>query len=925
MALKKAFVAGSALLLLSGQVNAQSKPKPATAKPAAAKTSAANLPAPVKVTSVEGITEYRLANGAQVLLFPDPSKPTITVNVTYKVGSRHEGYGETGMAHLLEHMVFKGTSKHKNIPAELTAHGASPNGSTWYDRTNYFETFAATDENLNWALDLESDRMINSFIADKDLKSEYSVVRNEFESGENSPSSVLMERVLSTAYLWHNYGKSTIGSKEDIEKVPIENLQAFYRKYYQPDNAVIIVVGKIDEAKTLALVNNYFGVIPRPDRVLPVTYTVEPQQDGERFVELRRSGDLQALSCAYHIPAGPHADFAAVDVLNEVLTNEPNGRIYQSLVKSGKASRTWSWAAGLHDPGFLFINVDVLKEKSLDDAKATLMATMDDLKTRPITADEVEKAKNRLIKDYESSYRNSGRVGTLLSEFIGQGDWRMGFIYRDRLKKVAVGDVNRVASAYLMASNRTTGVFIPTQNAVRATIPETPDVAKLLEGYKGGEALAAGEAFDPSPDNIDKRTEMVKMTSGAKYSLLTKATRGNTVVANITLRLGDEASLMNKAAIADITAQMLKRGTTKHTQSQINELLDKLQSNVNIGANGQSVAINISSTRKDLPQVLDLVDEMIHEPAFSADEFKTVIAENVSGYEEERSEPAAVVQREMQRINNNFPKGHIMYSMSVDEELEAVKAVTLDDIRKFHKDYYNGSSATGAIVGDFDAVVVKQRMNKLLDNWSAVKSFTRIANPYRDVPAKDQELLTPDKKNANFLAGMAIKMKDTDPDYAALTMGNFIFGGGFLNSRLATRIRQKEGLSYGVGSFFSAGSLDDRGNFGSYAIYNPENKTKLMIAYKDELNRFINEGITEQELKDAKSGIGQYRQNGRAQDGALAGKLNSNTYLGRQMAWDKSMDEKLQTLTVAEVNAALKRHLNAEKIVYVKAGDFKKG
>ncbi|HQE12001.1 MAG TPA: pitrilysin family protein, partial [Flavipsychrobacter sp.] len=438
-------MAGSlSCLLLTGVATAQTKPK-----------------APVKITSVEGITEYRLGNGLQVLLFPDPSKPTITVNITYHVGSRHEGYGESGMAHLLEHMVFKGSTKHKNIPAELTKHGASPNGTTWYDRTNYFETFNATDENLNWALDLESDRMINSFIDNKDLQSEFTVVRNEFESGENSPSGVLMERILSTAYLWHNYGKSTIGSKEDIEKVPIENLKAFYKKYYQPDNATLVVAGKIEEAKTLELVNKYFGGIPRPTRVLPKTYTVEPVQDGERFVELSRKGDVQAIAMAYHIPAGTHPDYAAVDVLNEVLTNEPNGRLYQSLVKSGKASSVWGWAAGLHDPGFIYINADVLKEKSLDDVKKTMFATIDELKTKPVTEDEVNKAKARLLKDYETVFRNSTRVGTLLSEYIGQGDWRSGFLYRDYLKKITAADVNRAAGNYMIASNRTYGTFIP--------------------------------------------------------------------------------------------------------------------------------------------------------------------------------------------------------------------------------------------------------------------------------------------------------------------------------------------------------------------------------------------------------------------------------------------------------------------------------
>ena len=196
-------------LLIAGAINAQ------------------EIQDPVKITTVEGITEYRLDNGLRFLLFPDPTKQTITVNITYLVGSKHENYGETGMAHLLEHLVFKGTPRHPNIPQELTEHGARPNGTTWTDRTNYFETFSATEENLRWALDLEADRMINSFISKEDLDSEMTVVRNEFESGENNPWRVLMQRMMSTAFDWHNYGKSTIGARSDIEKVPIERLQDF--------------------------------------------------------------------------------------------------------------------------------------------------------------------------------------------------------------------------------------------------------------------------------------------------------------------------------------------------------------------------------------------------------------------------------------------------------------------------------------------------------------------------------------------------------------------------------------------------------------------------------------------------------------------------------------------------------------------------
>src|SRR5688572_5541712 len=252
---------------------------------AASRATEAVAQQPVKathVTTVEGISEHLLPNGLRVLLFPDASKPTITVNITYLVGSRHEGYGETGMAHLLEHLVFKGSKKHPNIPQELTDHGSRPNGTTWYDRTNYFETVPATDANLEWALDLEADRMINSFIAKKDLESEFSVVRNEFESGENNPFRVTLERVMDAAFRWHGYGRSTIGNKSDIEGVPIDRLQAFYRRYYQPDNAVLVVAGKFDPEKTLAIIENKFGRIPRPKRsaeagnLLHATYTVEP-------------------------------------------------------------------------------------------------------------------------------------------------------------------------------------------------------------------------------------------------------------------------------------------------------------------------------------------------------------------------------------------------------------------------------------------------------------------------------------------------------------------------------------------------------------------------------------------------------------------------------------------------------------------------
>jgi zinc protease len=564
------------------------------------------LPAGVKkITSVEGITEYQLENGMKVLLFPDQTKDSITVNITYLVGSRHENYGETGMAHLLEHLVFKGTPRHPDIPAELTSHGARPNGTTWLDRTNYFESFKATDENLNWALDLEADRMVNSYIAEKDLRSEFSVVRNEMESGENNPFRVVWQRVMGAAYEWHNYGKSTIGARSDVEKVPIDRLQAFYKRFYQPDNSVLVVSGKFDEAKTLGLVQKYFGAIAKPSRVLPPNYTIEPTQDGERMVTVRRVGDTQMLMAGYHIPAGGHTDYAALEVMHTILTDEPSGRLYKSLVESKKATSIFGLQFANKEPGYSLFVSELPKDKSIDDARNTMIETVETFGKAAPTKEEVERVKLQSAKSNEQLMNSPERAALELSEWIAQGDWRLMFLHRDRIQKVSAEDVQRVAAKYLKATNRTVGQFLPTEKADRAEIPNITDaeVASILKDYKGNAVVAAGEAFDPSPLNIKNRT--TKTTIGnLKAVFLPKENRGDTVFANMVFRFGDEKSLMNRTTAANFAGQMLMRGTAKHNRQQLQDELDRLKAQVSVTGIATSANVSIQTTRQNLPEVM---------------------------------------------------------------------------------------------------------------------------------------------------------------------------------------------------------------------------------------------------------------------------------------------------------------------------------
>ena len=877
-----------------------------------------------KVTSVEGITEYKLQNGLRLLVFPDPSKPTITVNITYLVGSRHEGTGEGGMAHLLEHMVFKGSPRHTNIPQELTEHGARPNGTTDYDRTNYFETFKATDENLKWALDLESDRMVNSFIKKEDFDKEFSVVRNEFEMGENSPFNVVMERTMAASFTAHSYGRPVIGNKSDVERVPIDKLQAFYHKYYQPDNAVLTVAGQFDEAHVVALVNEYFSKIPKPARELIPTYTVEPVQDGERMTVVRRVGDVQALIASYHIPDGANADIEPLEVLSGIMGEPSSGRLYKALVDSKKAAQVVSFNRDMDEPGVIMFIAVLGKTDSMDDARDIMLRTIDGVVKEPPSKEEVDRARTRLLKEVDQSLRNSEQVGLFVSEYVAKGDWRLLFLDRDRLRNVTPADVQRVAAAYLKASNRTIGEFIPDAKPDRAEIPAKTDLAASLKDYKGDAAMAAGEAFDPSPKNIESRTERYTLPSGMKVSLLTKKTRGSSVQLQARLHFGDLSSLQGKETVAGLLGGTLMRGTSKMNRQQIQDEMDRLKAQINVSGSVNAAFVNIETTRENLPAALRLAGQILHDPSVPETEFEQVRKQSITGLESAKSEPQAIASIELQRVLYPFPKGDIRGTMSIDERLDELKAAKIEDARAFYKAFYGASHGELAVVGDFDPAELKKAAAEVFGDWTSPAKFERVKTGFQTIAPVNKSIETPDKANAVFLASERINISDEDPDYAALVFGNYMMGGGFLNSRLATRIRVKDGLSYGVSSNLSAKSNEKDGTFQAFAIANPQNVAKVEIAFKEEMARALKDGFTQQEMDADRDGWLQSRTVQRSEDRGLVGLLVSRDYDGRTLAWDEALDNKVKALKPEDVAAAMRKNLDPAQISIVKAGDFAK-
>jgi zinc protease len=910
-----------ALQCLSAQAQAQSQPS--------APVAPATIGQPV--SRVEGIAEYRLPNGLQVLLVPDDSKPTTTVNLTYRVGSRHENYGETGMAHLLEHLLFKGTPTTPEVWAEFNQRGMRPNGSTSFDRTNYFASFAANDDTLRWYLAWQADAMVNSFIARKDLDTEMTVVRNEFEAGENNPGRVLIQQTLGAMYHWHNYGKSTIGARTDIENVDIPRLQAFYRQHYQPDNATLTVAGKFKPEQVLAWVQQAFGPLPKPTRVLASTYTLDPPQDGEHQVTVRRVGGTPSVYMGYPVMPGSSPDFAAVQILSAVLGDTPGGRLHKRLVEKKLAAQSFASAWSLAEPGPLILGVSLAPGQDLAKARDEMARVVDALRSEPVTAQELERARTQWLNDWEQGHTDPERVGVALSEAIANGDWRLYFLQRDQVRKLTLADVNRVAAAWLRPDNRTVGLYRPTTAAAppdRAPQAARVDVAALVQGYRGDVAEAAVEAFEATPANIDSRTLLsaLKGGSGLKLALLPKGTRGRSVQANLLLHFGDVNSLKGQETVAAFAGSLFDKGGAGLTRQQIADTFDRLQSGVAIGINEQTLSVSITSKREHLAAVIELVGKLLRQPAYTADSLQELRNQWLAGIEAQRKEPQAVLASRLARHGNPYPRGDLRYAATFDETEQDVKAVTLDQLRAFHRRFVSAATGEFSAVGDLDVAAVRQALQKAFGDWrqpaGGPQAYVRLPQPLVAVAPQRFVERTPDKANANFKAQLALPLTDLSPDYAALAVANFIFGQG-QDSRLWQRVRQKEGLSYGVGSSIGWSTTDANSLFSIGAIFAPQNLAKVEAAVTEELARSLKDGYTQAELDAARSGLLNARRLGRAQDAAVAGRLAANLLLARRFALSQQVDDAIAALTLEQVNAAWRKYIQPQQLVLGWAGDFK--
>jgi zinc protease len=515
-------------------------------------------------------------------------------------------------------------------------------------------------------------------------------------------------------------------------------------------------------------------------------------------------------------------------------------------------------------------------------------------------------------------------VAIELSDWSAQGDWRLFFLYRDRLEKVTAEDVTRVAATYLVRNNRTAGVYEPTKEAQRATIPATPDLAEMIGDYKGRSDVAQGEEFDVDPLAIEKRLARSTLSSGIKVTLLPKKTRGSIVNLRLNFRYGNAEALKGLAVAAELMPQMLNRGSEHMTRQQITDELNNYRAQLRVSGTPGVLSLSVQTSRENVAKVLEIVKEVMKHPLFPKEELEIIREEQIAQINQQMSDPIALAMTNVSRKISPYPVDDPRYVPTMDEEAERVKAVTVEQIKDVYSHMLSSAVGELTIVGDFDPELVLPAVDEFTTGWSSDVKFERLARVSVNNEKGDREqILTPDKPNAAYIAAMTIPMRDDHPDYAALSIGNFVLGSSGLSSRLGDRLRQKEGLSYSVQSSLQPSAVDERTTFFLFAISNPDNAPKVHEAIQDELKKLLDNGITAEELEAAKAGYLQEQQVQRTEDRAIVQTLESYAFIGRDMKFVAEFEDRISKLTVEEVNAALKKHIDPQRLFIVQAGDFK--
>ena len=860
-----------------------------------------------------GIKEFTMtSNGLTVLIKEDKTAPVATFMVTYRVGSVNEATGHTGATHLLEHLMFKGSKNYKNGKADviLDSIGARTNATTWTDRTNYFGTLPSN--HLETIIKIEADRMRGAIIVEEDRQSEMTVVRNEFERGENSPQRVLDQHIWSMAFQAHPYHHSTIGWKSDIENMPIEKLKEFYDIYYWPNNATVSIVGDVDTKEGLALVKKYFGKIRRSKHEIPTVYTTEPEQEGQRRVVLNRAGQQGVVGVAFKSPPAADKDMAPMIVLGEILGSGKNSRFYKQITDKGLVTSISASPSKFKYEGLFEIYASLTPGTKHEKVEELILEVLEEVKDSGVKEKELQKAKTKLITSRLFSQDGSYAIASGLNEAIASGDWTLYTSYEEKIKKVTLADIKRVANKYLVTQKSTVGYFIP----------EVSTGGGLLKGasahrhHNGPYYFKKEEDLKEAGGFFQKGVEFSEPTEGV---FLYTLKRGKGVVTLNGSMLGGYNYAEQKQQVPSLVVSMLDQGTTNKTKFQISDELESVGARLDFGSGPSRVSFSAKFLSKDTDRVLGLMAEQLQSPSFNEEEFKKV----------KKRREASLKRAKESTWNNAFDDfllsiyGDKHQNTPTDPEkaIKELDKIDIEDLKAFHKKNYGRGSMFVVAVGDVSHESLSKKIKKEFGGWKKSPLVETPENRTGTPTKKVNYISMKDKTSSDLLYGIALDINEDSPEFLPLSVATRVLGGSF-TARLMRKVRVEDGLTYGVYSSITGTTNKSPGAWIAYGTYSPDLLKKGEVSMEGVIEMWIDSGITKEELSNMKSTIIGSTQVGYDTTSGISRAILSSVVNKGGVKYLDEYANKVESITLEEVNKAIKKHIKFNLLYKVAAGSI---
>jgi zinc protease len=863
-----------------------------------------------------GIQEYKMTtNNLTVLLKEDHSAPVATFMVTYNVGSRNEAIGYTGSTHLLEHLMFKGsrkfnTDKENSVFQLLQSLGSRMNATTWLDRTNYYETMPS--EHLETAIEIEADRMRNAFIKEADRQAEMTVVRNEFERGQNNPFSVLDEHIWATAYLAHPYHHSTIGWKSDIENVSIERLKKFYDTFYWPNNATVTMVGDFEKEKALALVKKHFGRIPKSREEIPKVYTEEPKQEGQRRVLLKRAGQQGVVGVAHKTPSATHEDAPNFLVLSSILSSGKNSRFYKNITDKGLTTSVFIWDSLFRDPGLFAVYANLTPGTDHQKVEDLVMAEYEKIKEDGVTEEEVEKAKAQLIASMKFGQDGSFAVAGGLNEAIASGDWTLFTTYDEKLSGVTKETVKAVVEKYFLEDLSTIGHFIPKVSGEQQTKRGPSNATELAQMKK--------QYFSEEEESKGPLASQIEDSEPVKGVRLLTLKRGTGVVTLTGSFLGGDifAPSENKR-IPDVVVSMLDQGTTKSSKFEISNKIEKVGARLSFSNGKARVVFNGKFLSEDTALIVGLLSEQLQFPAFNEEDLAKTKKRMITAYKKSKESTRGNAINNM--LKGFYSENHQNAPDNADESIKNVEKITTEDLKAYHEENYGKGSMVIVAVGDVDHASLSATIKKNFGEWKDSPLEEKKETQKGTKNAGKAYVTMQDKTSTDFLVGIPLGINRDHPDYRPLFVASYILGGNF-SARLMQTVRVKEGLTYGIRSSMSGFGNDTDGYWYVGGTFSPDLLSKGESSTLREIKKWAQDGVTQKEVDTTKSTLTGSFKVGFDTTRGLAGGILSAVIDWEDLSYVDEMPNMINSVTLEQVNAAIKKYISIGDLYEVAAGSI---